>query len=192
MNIYKEETFSLLFLLPSLFSSNLQHKHANPAIEIEQMANAIIDYKNILRSWCLRHNLHINVESVLSKYVSKEFKVCLFLAKKHELPNPLNTVFQTRLKSIDASNYRDLTELMLSVYYPVDIGEVGPLLRSYDGNERELILKLQTNYNACEVTLPSEIDYHQILTEFLNDVDPERVTEVAQILAKVCFNNCDL
>ena len=157
------------------------------------MANAIIDYKNILRSWCLQHNLHINVESVLSKYVSKEFKVCLFLAKKHELPNPLNTVFQTRLKSIDASNYRDLTELMLSVYYPVDIGEVGPLLRSYDGNERELILRLQTNYNACEVTLPSEIDYHQILTEFLNDVDPERVTEVAQILAKVCFNIiCDL
>lgn len=81
---------------------------------------------------------------------------------------------------------------MLSVYYPVDIGEVGPLLRSYDGNERELILKLQTNYNACEVALPSETDYHQILTEFFNDVDPERATEVAQILAKVCFNICDL
>ena len=155
-----------------------------------KMANTIVDYKKILRSWCLHHSLHINVDSVLSRYKDKEFKVCLLLAKKHDLPNPLNGVFQTLLKTIDATNYRDLTELMLSVYYPVDVGEVGPLLHSYDGNERELISKLQANYNACEVTLPSEIDYHLILTEFLNDVDPERVTEVAQILAKVCFDTC--
>lgn len=59
-------------------------------------------------------------------------------------------------------------------------------MQQYKGREKELISKLQVNFNACDVSTDpsSDVDYHDILTNFLKMSDPERLHEVDSILEK--------
>ena len=149
------------------------------------MARKPINFKKAIDAWADKYSIDINVDELLSKSMGKEEKLCLRLAKQHNKPNALNSIFVSRLSTIDPTNYQALTKLYLSVFFPSDLNEVDNLMKRFKGKENELILKLQSNFNASAAIDPSsEVDYHMILTAFLKDIDPKRIYEVDPILEK--------
>lgn len=149
------------------------------------MASKVVDYKKILTNWAKEHGIEINAASLLSKSKGKEEKLLLRLAKQYDKPNPLNGVFRAKVQNINSEDYRKVTELYLSIFYPSELGELDTLMLRYKGDEKSLISKLQANFNACDVADPkSTVDYAGILTKFLNDADKDRVDEVESTLAK--------
>jgi hypothetical protein len=144
-----------------------------------------IDYKKALACWAKEHSVNINVNALLSKSKGKETKLILRLAKQYDKPNPLNGAFKAHIQDIDITNHRKVVELYLTIYYPSEADQLDNLVKQYEGNEKELISKLQTNFNACDVVDPaSEVDYKEILTKFLTMADQERVNEVESTLEK--------
>jgi hypothetical protein len=123
-----------VFTVTNRGHKTLQHNHSfkttvvptAPKLRIS-MAPYMIDYNKILACWAKQHKLDINVNELLNKSKGKEFKLCLRLSNQYGKPNPLNNIFQSRLESIDATNYRKLTELILSVFYPSELSEVRSL-----------------------------------------------------------------
>jgi hypothetical protein len=149
------------------------------------MASKVVDYKKVLTSWAKENGIEINAASLLSKSKGKEHKLFLRLAKQYDKPNPLNGVFKAQVQNINTEDYRKVAELYLSIFYPSEAGELDALMLRYKGDEKNLIAKLQANFNACDVVDPNSIvDYAEILTKFLNDADKDRVSEVESTLAK--------
>ena len=153
----------------------------------EGLSSKHMDYKHILTKFYKENDpgMITEVESFLLKYKGKEAKFFLILAKKYRKPNPLNMVFESLLKEIDCKDYKALVELYLATFYPSCAGEAETLLTKYKGQEDELFKNLSSNFHACNpLKRPKPINYKQLLRNFYEDNDPEKVAEVDATLEK--------
>ena len=122
----------------------------------------------------------------------------LLLAKKYDCSNALNGVFvrQVTDEHLNDDNYLALTTLYLSVFFPQDVKEAEKLVAKH--KKEDLFKKLASNFHAInplkmergksvkllDESISKPIDYKKLLSNFFEEHDEAKLTEVDETLSK--------